>query len=158
MLDHQASHVSRLAQHNKEQLVACHLTEKICSSLQLNSNKLQLNYAFHPSPPLRDQEGGEYVVMTEGYIHFLHGESASDYPWSCILTVRDRSPASCLKYESMEKYRDSMGLLHGGWEWMLVITPLGRETTEDIDVKCINWVLSFQRIHVCVHILYLRVH
>lgn len=49
-----------------------------------------------------------------GYIHRLHEENASDYPWHCILILRDQSPPSCLKYDSMEKYTDSMQLLHRG--------------------------------------------
>lgn len=80
----------------------------------------------------------------EGYIHCLHGESASDYPWSCILIVRDWSPASCLKYESMEKYRESMGLLHGGWELMLV-NNTGKILTKNVlkNVWCGYMTLSF---------------
>jgi len=31
---------------------------------------------------------------------------------------------------------DSMGLFHGAWAGMLVITPLGGETIEDTDVQC----------------------
>lgn len=64
--------------------------------------------------------------MREEYIHFLHErrESASDYPWSSILKEHDRSPASCLLYESMEKYRDGVGLLHGD-----------RETIRDTEVS-----------------------
>ena len=56
--------------------------------------------------------------MREEYIHFLYErrERASDYPWSSILKEHDRSPASCLLYESMERYRDGVGLLHGGQE------------------------------------------
>lgn len=77
----------------KNQRVARHL---IGLGIKVYSrNKLELKYGLHPPPPSKDQEGGEQLVMTEGYIHFHQGERASDYPWSCILTVRDWSPASC---------------------------------------------------------------
>lgn len=78
----------------------------------------RIEWSHGPSPQSRR-------VKTGGYIHCFREESASDCPWSCISAARDWSPPSCLKYESMETWTDSVDLLHAGWEWLAVMKLRG---------------------------------